>query len=173
MAADLRPEQRMSDDEVLAQITTFVSLLVHVGLPAEKDEPCSLDTDTHQWAELTGQMLAGNETSSTALTWTLYLLTQHPETNELLRKECLEVPDDRPTLYVPHSCLRTTHVFGGRLLRYMLMKQGRAACSALPRRCLARSSAPPLPCARHRARGQRRLYPAPRHAHPRQEWRDD
>jgi hypothetical protein len=25
MAADIKPEQRMSDDEVLAQITTFVS----------------------------------------------------------------------------------------------------------------------------------------------------
>lgn len=33
MAADLKPEQRLSDDEVLAQITTFVS---HVAFPVVK-----------------------------------------------------------------------------------------------------------------------------------------
>lgn len=66
MAADLKPEQRLSDDEVLAQITTF--------------------------------MLAGNETSSTALTWTLYLLSQNPGAQDKLRKECLDIADDRPSL---------------------------------------------------------------------------
>lgn len=43
-------------------------------------------------------MLAGNETSSTALTWILYMLTQHPETQDRLRKECLAVEEDRPSL---------------------------------------------------------------------------
>jgi hypothetical protein len=143
MAADLRPEQRMSDDEVLAQITTFVSLLVLIRLPIEGEELCSLDTDIHQWAELTGQMLAGNETSSTALTWTLYLLTQHPETNELLRKECLEVPDDRPTLYVPHFILpRPTADETAKSC--MLCPTSTASCTKL----FASSRLCPAPCAR-------------------------
>lgn len=68
MASDVKPEQKLSDEEVLDQITTF--------------------------------MLAGNETSSTALTWILYSLTQHPECQERLREEVLAVADDRPSLYV-------------------------------------------------------------------------
>ncbi|WVW79570.1 hypothetical protein I302_101539 [Kwoniella bestiolae CBS 10118] len=66
MASDLRPDQKLSDDEVLAQITTF--------------------------------MLAGNETSSTALTWILYTLSQHPDAQKRLREEAMGVSDDRPTL---------------------------------------------------------------------------
>lgn len=66
MASDVKPEQKLSDEEVLDQITTF--------------------------------MLAGNETSSTALTWILYSLTQHPECQTRLREEVLAVPDDRPSL---------------------------------------------------------------------------
>lgn len=68
MASDVKPEQKLSDEEVLDQITTF--------------------------------MLAGNETSSTALTWILYSLTQHPECQKRLREEVLAVADDRPSLYV-------------------------------------------------------------------------
>lgn len=68
MASDVKPEQKLSDEEVLDQITTF--------------------------------MLAGNETSSTALTWILYSLTQHPECQDRLREEVLAVADDRPSLYV-------------------------------------------------------------------------
>ncbi|WWC91011.1 uncharacterized protein L201_005951 [Kwoniella dendrophila CBS 6074] len=66
MATDLRPDQRLSDEEVLAQITTF--------------------------------MLAGNETSSTALTWILYSLAQNPEAQKRLREEAMSVPDERPNL---------------------------------------------------------------------------
>nr|XP_031861425.1 uncharacterized protein CI109_003029 [Kwoniella shandongensis]KAA5528497.1 hypothetical protein CI109_003029 [Kwoniella shandongensis] len=66
MASDVKPEQRLTDDEVLAQITTF--------------------------------MLAGNETSSTALTWILYMLAQHPEFQVRLREEVKAVDDDRPSL---------------------------------------------------------------------------
>ncbi|WWC98172.1 hypothetical protein V866_005063 [Kwoniella sp. B9012] len=66
MASDLRPDQRLSDDEVLAQITTF--------------------------------MLAGNETSSTALTWILYTLSQHPDAQKRLREEAMGVADERPSL---------------------------------------------------------------------------
>ncbi|KAK4689389.1 hypothetical protein P7C73_g726, partial [Tremellales sp. Uapishka_1] len=65
MASDLRPEQRISEKEVLAQITTF--------------------------------MLAGNETSSTAMTWILYCLAQNPESQKRLRTELRAVQDDRPS----------------------------------------------------------------------------
>ncbi|KIR63999.1 cytochrome P450 [Cryptococcus bacillisporus CA1873] len=71
MASDVKPEQKLSDEEVLDQITTF--------------------------------MLAGNETSSTALTWILYSLTQHPECQKRLREEVLAVADDRPSLETLNS----------------------------------------------------------------------
>ncbi|ODN76875.1 hypothetical protein L202_05462 [Cryptococcus amylolentus CBS 6039] len=66
MAHDILPEDRLSDDEVLDQITTF--------------------------------MLAGNETSSTALTWVLYTLSQHPTVQHRLRAELQSVPDDHPPI---------------------------------------------------------------------------
>ncbi|WVQ74481.1 hypothetical protein IAR50_004082 [Cryptococcus sp. DSM 104548] len=66
MAAGLKPEQKLSDEEVLDQITTF--------------------------------MLAGNETTSTGLTWILYNLSQNPEVQERLRKEVQSVSEDRPSL---------------------------------------------------------------------------
>jgi len=43
-------------------------------------------------------MLAGNETSSTALTWTLYLLSLHPESQDRLRAELAEVPSENPSM---------------------------------------------------------------------------
>lgn len=61
----------MSDEEVLAQITTF--------------------------------MLAGNETSSTALSWILYVLSQNPESQERLRTEIMEVQDERPSVETLNS----------------------------------------------------------------------
>ncbi|RSH95125.1 hypothetical protein EHS25_000211 [Saitozyma podzolica] len=66
MAADLKPDQKLTDEEVLAQITTF--------------------------------MLAGNETSSTALTWILWQLALHPELQDRLREECQSVDDERPSI---------------------------------------------------------------------------
>ncbi|KAK4684235.1 hypothetical protein P7C73_g5960, partial [Tremellales sp. Uapishka_1] len=62
-------DQRISDEEVLAQITTFAS----------------------------PSMLAGNETSSTALTWALYCLVQHPDVQDRLREEMLGV-EERPSM---------------------------------------------------------------------------
>jgi cytochrome P450 len=79
MATDLRPDQRMTDDEVLAQITTFVSPLAQ-----------------RQKLLTNHQMLAGNETSSTALTWALYALAQNPASQDKLREELMAVGDERP-----------------------------------------------------------------------------
>jgi cytochrome P450 len=40
-------------------------------------------------------MLAGHETTANALTWTWYLLSEHPDAEEHLRAECAEVVGDR------------------------------------------------------------------------------
>lgn len=82
MAIDLRDDQRLPDEEVLAQITTFVRV-TYLKLPP--------DTDSLQ-------MLAGNETSSTALTWILHLLALHPGIQGRLREEVTAVSDDRPEM---------------------------------------------------------------------------
>lgn len=81
MAADVGTEQKMTDEEVLSQITTFV-----------RSAPPFCWAGADQW------MLAGNETSSSALTWVLYLLSQHPDIQAKLREECLAVTDTRPSL---------------------------------------------------------------------------
>jgi len=82
MASDLPADQKMTDTEVLAQITTFVSShMMQVMGPADNV-----------------QMLAGNETSSTALTWILWMMAKHPESQERLRKEVQDVGDERPSM---------------------------------------------------------------------------
>ncbi|KAJ9104770.1 hypothetical protein QFC19_003911 [Naganishia cerealis] len=64
MDPDLKPTQRMTDTEVLGQITTF--------------------------------FLAGQETSSNALTWCLWQLAQHQDIQDKLREEVAAVGDDYP-----------------------------------------------------------------------------
>lgn len=66
MNPSLRPDQKLTDEDVVAQICTF--------------------------------MLAGNETSSTGLTWLLYRLSLHPEIQQRLREECLNVSSERPSV---------------------------------------------------------------------------
>ncbi|KLO13380.1 cytochrome P450 [Schizopora paradoxa] len=58
--------QRMSDEDVLSQIPTF--------------------------------LMAGHETSSTQLTWTLFSLAQHPDIQKRLRDELLDVSSDTPSM---------------------------------------------------------------------------
>ncbi|KAF9452348.1 cytochrome-450 hydroxylase [Macrolepiota fuliginosa MF-IS2] len=58
-SSDLAPESRISDQDILHNINTF--------------------------------MFAGSDTSSLSLTWTLYLLAQHPEIQTRLRNELLSV----------------------------------------------------------------------------------
>ncbi|WVQ72763.1 hypothetical protein IAR50_002323 [Cryptococcus sp. DSM 104548] len=84
MAPDLKPEDRLNDQEVLDQITTF--------------------------------MFAGNETTSTAVTWCLYQLSKQPEVQERLREEVMAIPDERPSLDTLHS-LRYMDIFVREILR--------------------------------------------------------
>ncbi|KZV68237.1 cytochrome P450 [Peniophora sp. CONT] len=62
MAMNIPENQRLSDEEVLAQIPTF--------------------------------LIAGHETSSTALAWCLYAISQAPEVQEKLRRELLAMGTD-------------------------------------------------------------------------------
>jgi hypothetical protein len=59
VATDLPPEQRISDEDILHNINTF--------------------------------MFAGSDTTSLALTWTLYLLAQNPSAQTRLRAELLAI----------------------------------------------------------------------------------
>ncbi|CAL1709423.1 unnamed protein product [Somion occarium] len=66
MATDIPESQRLSDEDVLAQVPTF--------------------------------LIAGHETTSTAVTWCLYALTQAPRVQQKLREELLSVPTETPTM---------------------------------------------------------------------------
>ncbi len=64
-----------------------------------QDEEGAYLTDTEVRDQLVTVFVAGHETTSNALSWTLYLLTQHPEVAERLRAEVDEVLHGRvPTL---------------------------------------------------------------------------
>ncbi|KAF7971062.1 hypothetical protein HWV62_22113 [Athelia sp. TMB] len=63
---DLPESQRLSDEDVLAQVPTF--------------------------------LVAGHETTSTATSWALFLLTQAPDVQRKLRDELLQVSTDTPTM---------------------------------------------------------------------------
>ncbi|KAJ6488895.1 cytochrome P450 [Mycena sanguinolenta] len=65
-AKDLPASQRLSDDDVIAQVPTF--------------------------------LVAGHETTSTAVTWALFALTQKPHVQARLREELFSVLTDRPTM---------------------------------------------------------------------------
>jgi len=68
MAHDLPVHERLSDADVMSQISTFV--------------------------------VAGHETTSTSLSWTLHALTLHPHVQDKLREELMTVGSDEPTLEV-------------------------------------------------------------------------
>ncbi|KAH8831456.1 cytochrome P450 [Flagelloscypha sp. PMI_526] len=66
MASDIPVDQRLSDEEVIAQIPTFI--------------------------------VAGSETTSNALSWTIYALCKHPHIQNKLREELLSLSPDNPTM---------------------------------------------------------------------------
>ena len=65
VATDLPPDQRISDEDILHNINTF--------------------------------MFAGSDTTSLALTWTLYILAQHPALQTRLRAEILDILPPNPS----------------------------------------------------------------------------
>ncbi|KAI9443955.1 cytochrome P450 [Lactarius indigo] len=66
IASDMPESMRMSDEEILSQVPTF--------------------------------LLAGHETSSTAIAWTLFALSCHPAVQTTLRAELRTCPTDMPTM---------------------------------------------------------------------------
>ncbi|KAJ7616471.1 cytochrome P450 [Roridomyces roridus] len=66
LSTDLRDYQRMSDEEVIAQIPTF--------------------------------LLAGHETTSSAVTWALHELSQNPDVQQQLREELFTLGTEEPTM---------------------------------------------------------------------------
>ncbi|WVQ74440.1 hypothetical protein IAR50_004041 [Cryptococcus sp. DSM 104548] len=64
--ASTHPDNRMTDEEILDQLTTF--------------------------------MLAGYETTSTALCWCLYSLAKHPDIQQQLREELLQIQEQQPDI---------------------------------------------------------------------------
>ena len=68
LAYDLPASERLSDEDVMCQISTFV--------------------------------IAGHETTSTSLSWTIHALTLHPHVQDKLREELMTVGTDEPSLEV-------------------------------------------------------------------------
>ncbi|KAI9443950.1 cytochrome P450 [Lactarius indigo] len=66
IASDMPESMRMSDEEILSQVPTF--------------------------------LIAGHETSSTAIAWTLFVLSCHPAIQTTLRAELRTCPTDMPTM---------------------------------------------------------------------------
>lgn len=71
MAADLPANQRLSDEEIIDQVSTFI--------------------------------LAGSETSSNGVAWTLLRLAQNPKFQDRLREELFTVQDSEPSLETLNS----------------------------------------------------------------------
>ncbi|KAJ3088729.1 hypothetical protein HK102_008073 [Quaeritorhiza haematococci] len=96
---DSAPEQEQNDENTSGddKNVDLLSILLRAN---ESDDPKKRFTDE----ELRGQVLtfltAGHETTSVAVTWTLYHLVKNPEYQNALRKELMEqlpTPDTLPT----------------------------------------------------------------------------
>lgn len=94
-------EARRSGD---AQHSDLVSTLLHA-----KEEGAGM-TDRQLRDEALTIFLAGHETVANALTWTWYLLSQHPEVEEKLHAELASVLGGRPPEAGDISCLPFTRM---------------------------------------------------------------
>jgi len=83
MASELKPDQRMTDEEMLSQIPQFVN-------DNSFTDRCQLTSEP--W------LLAGNLTTSSALSWGLLELSRNPSMQDRLRTKVLSVADDQPNL---------------------------------------------------------------------------
>ncbi|ESK86852.1 cytochrome p450 [Moniliophthora roreri MCA 2997] len=75
----------------------ILSLLVRSNMQ-EQNEKSGGMSDEDVLAQVPTFLVAGHETTSTATTWALYLLTQHPEIQSKLREELISVPSSEPTM---------------------------------------------------------------------------
>ena len=73
--------------------------LLSMLLSARDEETGEAMTDEQLRVEVTTFLLAGQETTSLALTWTWYLLSQHPESQRRLEEEIDTVLDGRAPEY--------------------------------------------------------------------------
>ncbi|KAI0280140.1 cytochrome P450 [Russula aff. rugulosa BPL654] len=89
IAADMPESMRMSDTEILSRehIVPFPNLIFRLGI-----------TIMTYILEVPTFMLAGHETSSTAVSWTLFALACYPTVQTKLRAELRACPTDSPTM---------------------------------------------------------------------------
>uniref|UniRef100_A0A0W0FNH7 Cytochrome p450 n=2 Tax=Moniliophthora roreri TaxID=221103 RepID=A0A0W0FNH7_MONRR len=73
------------------------SLLIRSNMQEQNEESGGM-SDEDVLAQVPTFLVAGHETTSTATTWALYLLTQHPEIQSKLREEALSVSTSEPTM---------------------------------------------------------------------------
>ncbi|KAF8161951.1 cytochrome P450 [Mycena galopus ATCC 62051] len=77
----------------------LLSLLVRANTAKELDgAPGGRLADEDVIAQVPTFLVAGHETTSTAVTWTLFALTQNPAAQRRLRAELLAVETDRPSM---------------------------------------------------------------------------
>ncbi|EJD37739.1 hypothetical protein AURDEDRAFT_116707, partial [Auricularia subglabra TFB-10046 SS5] len=75
----------------------LISLLLKANLASDL-EPSQRLTDHEVLAQIPTFIVAGHETTSNSVTWTMLPLAMHPEMQKKLRNELLQVGTDSPTL---------------------------------------------------------------------------
>ena len=84
--------------------------LLSMLMSARDEETGEAMTDEQLRVEVTTFLLAGQETTSLALTWTWYLLSQHPDAARRLEEEIDAVLDGRPPEYADLANLPYTRM---------------------------------------------------------------
>lgn len=84
--------------------------LLSMLLAARDDDTGEGMTDEQLRVEVTTFLLAGQETTSLALTWTWYLLSQHPQARQRLEDELDDVLSGRPPEYADLASLPYTRM---------------------------------------------------------------
>ncbi|ESK85957.1 cytochrome p450 [Moniliophthora roreri MCA 2997] len=75
----------------------LLSLLIRSNMQEQNEKSGGL-SDEDVLAQVPTFLVAGHETTSTATTWALYLLTLHPEIQSKVREELLSVSTSEPTM---------------------------------------------------------------------------